>query len=552
MKTFKKIITAAMLAGAIAPAWAANVLFLTTNETKKAGAQIVDSAWDGISAAAAASGDTLVDRRNTLSAAGALDEAAIQAADIVVVMTVYAAADATKLDKVTSAITSQPDKTFVIFTDACCERPANLDKFVSTVNTVTGWNITAKNVVGKIDSPLNTNSPYSAEFTSLKLLEGQDYGLVYNVPGENALYLPANASLPANSARTTAFGFFAPKAAMNGGACTFLMADTSPFYLVTIGAVQGPDIMSNFLTAAKDTAGACKKASAVADLKPSISGPTTASVGDTVTLDITVDNLGAGASTDGVLDITLPPGVRSTATLPNGCTVAPGATPSTAETVSCTLAGIAASGNTPLSLPVQVQQDGSFEVKAQISSVTGENIISNNTASHSLTATVADLKPTISGPSSAPVGDTVSLDIAIDNLGASASTDGMLAITLPPGLRSTGTLPANCTVAPGATDTTPETLNCTLAGLAASGNTVLTLPDQVKQEGSFEVTAQISSVTGESNTGNNSASHTLSGTAPVIIIPPTASATPVPVGGWPMLALLTGVLSLFAWRRKTG
>ena len=194
--------------------------------------------------------------------------------------------------------------------------------------------------------------------------------------------------MPANTDRVGAFGFFVPQAAMNGGkgACTFLMADTSPFYLNSIGAVQGPVIMADFLSAAKDVAGACKKASAVADLKPVITGPTSVPVGAKVTLNIAVNNVGAGASTDGLLAITLPPGVRTAGALPNGCSLVAGASATDPEMVKCNLQGLAASGTTSLSLPVQVNDAGSFGVTAQITSVTGENIIANNNATHTITA----------------------------------------------------------------------------------------------------------------------------------------------------------------------
>jgi len=261
---------------------------------------------------------------------------------------------------------------------------------VAAMNDATGWGISLTNHAGLISSALNTNSPYASDF-QLNPMQGTDYGILHDVPGENALYLDTGVNLPAPADRTAAYGFFVPQQAMNGGqgACTFLMADTSPFYMTTIGTVQGPTIMADFLKAATDPAGACKKASAVADLKPVITGPTSTSPGGQVTLQVNINNLGAGASTDGTLTLTLPPGVRTTGSLPSGCVLAPGATDTTPEVLTCTLAGLAASGSTSLNLPVQVKDPGSFVVSAVISAVTGENITTNNTAAHTIAAVAA-------------------------------------------------------------------------------------------------------------------------------------------------------------------
>jgi len=108
----KKTLLALALAGAVAPVWAANVLFVSTQETRSNGIRLVNSAVAGLTTATGASGDTLVNQRDQLSGAGSLDAAALAAADVVVVMTVYEPADATKMDQITAAMKANPNKTF--------------------------------------------------------------------------------------------------------------------------------------------------------------------------------------------------------------------------------------------------------------------------------------------------------------------------------------------------------------------------------------------------------------------------------------------------------
>ncbi len=395
----KKTIAGLVLAASVAPVWAANTLFLTTNETRSAGARIVNSAWAGLQGAVAAT-DTLVDGRNTLSASGVLDTAALDAADIVFVVTVYEAADAAKLDVVMNAMRSHPDKTFVIFTDGCCSRASNTDKIVAALDSATHWGVSWVGRTGRIDSRVNPLSPYAGPFTSgPNPLEGLDYGLIQNVPGENALYLENGATSANPVDRVNAFGFFVPSPAMDGGqgACTFVTADTSPFYLVTATAdTQSRPIMSNFLAAAKDPNGPCKMGSSAVDLTPTISGPTNVTVGSNASLTFDVRNLGGSASADGVLSITLPKGVRAGSPLPTACTVAPGATPTTPQTITCTLAAIAAGGISHLTVPVQITELGTHTVNAEVLSVTNENIVVNNSAQHALVAAAA--------PVAVPVG----------------------------------------------------------------------------------------------------------------------------------------------------
>lgn len=558
MKRLLKLIISAMMVMGM-PVMAANVLYLTTAETDSGAVNAVNNGYTGLQSVLNPMSDTLVDRRGVLSGTTvfspgtttALNQADIDAADIIVVMTIYkpviANSTVDNYKPLNDFILNNPDKTVVIFTDGCCSQTSNINKFMATIKTGTGWNIASTYIPVNSSSPLNKNSVYASGF-SVDPMVGGHYGSMSDVPGENALYLIPGAAAPANTDRINAYGFFVPRGAMNNGqgTCTFLLGDASPFP----DKAQASNIIKDFMAAATSPTGACKRSSGAVDLQPAITGSTTATTGVPASINVNVNNLGATDSTNGTLTITLPVNLRVAGALPAGCTLVAGATDTTPQEISCNLSAIAAAGNTTLPLTVVTQQASSYTINAAITAVAGENVTSNNTAAFVLTATTpppADLTPSLGGVTALTVNTPSTLDVAINNLGGSNAASGTLTITLPVGLRIAGTsLPAGCSIASG-TASTAQAITCSLANIAAGASTSLGLPIVADQAGSFSVSATISNVPAETVTSNNSATYTLSATA----IPPVQVAQPVPLGGWPVLLLLAGLLPL-AVRRRLG
>ena len=158
-----------------------------------------------------------------------------------------------------------------------------------------------------------------------------------------------------------------------------------------------------------------------------------------------------------------------------------------------------------------------------------------------------DLEPSISGPTDPAVGSIFSLGLAVQNHSTSNnSTDGSLTVTLPPGLRVTAgaVLPAGCSIVPGSTPTTDQQIQCTLGVIAAANSITLPIPVVTDVVGTpLTVSAVVSGVTGENITTNNNATF-------VLTAGPARVATPVPVGGWPALLLLSLLLPFLSLRRR--
>ena len=92
MKRLLKLIISAMMVMGM-PVMAANVLYLTTVETDSGAVNAVNNGYTGLQSVLNPMSDTLVDRRGALSgttATTAVNQADIDAADIIVVMTLWA------------------------------------------------------------------------------------------------------------------------------------------------------------------------------------------------------------------------------------------------------------------------------------------------------------------------------------------------------------------------------------------------------------------------------------------------------------------------------
>ena len=377
----------------------AQVLFLSTTEpAANSGQEIVDNAYAGFAAQATARGLTMVDRRGALSGAASI-ASEVAAAQLVVVVTVYNPSVLARLAEITSVMAARPDLTVLAFLDGCCSTTANIDPFVSAVNTnllPSAWpDIAAVLVNGDHPATLNATSPYAGTFSAagLSTIVGGYFGNLQSVPTPYALY-SGNPLPAAPGGNTNAYGFFLPhQASANGsGACLFMTGDSSPFSgyygnSVTYGTTQQwNSIASAFTAAALDPAGACTLAAAgVPDLVPTISGSATPVIGVPTPYQVTVSNTGPADSTDGTLTVTMPAGMTVLpASLPATCTANVGNT-----SFTCTLPGLAAGGgSTTISFQAVAAAPlaAGATMGAQVTGVTGEIDTADNSASLALAA----------------------------------------------------------------------------------------------------------------------------------------------------------------------
>lgn len=401
MVFLKKCVQALLLLGCfggVSLASAANVVYISTDEVTVNGPGGIDLMNNVYNALAANPDVVLHDLRGGLAEAGSsphvpdFGSAELAAADIIVAVTIYGQMHASKLAMLDNIMLNEPDKALLIFSDGCCSEVANFLPLIEVLNGGSGWSMQSSDYIqSTVNSLLNTNSPFSAGF-SHTTIAGNHYRLFNNVPGENALYLASGASLPTLTERVSAFGFLVPQRAMNDGqgACTFVVGDASPFT-----SEQTPLIINDFLRAATDPEGACKRTSGAPDLTPSIASAGAATEGASTTVTIQVRNISSLThSTNGILTLTLPIGVRlaAHAVLPSFCMELPGATPTTAQLLQCVLPGITAGESTNFPLQLVADVADNYSLEAVITDVADENVSSNNTAAYYL---VVSAKPVL-------------------------------------------------------------------------------------------------------------------------------------------------------------
>lgn len=252
---------------------------------------------------------------------------------------------------------------------------------------------------------------------------------------------------------------------------------------------------------------------ATPDLITTIGQPTPALVaGQTSNLPVKVTNIGGVSATGPITTtITLPTGVSAPATFTTN-----GSTCSTSGlTVTCTNAGpIAANDSIVMNIPVTpnasiVGTTPTFN--ATTAPVTGETNTGNNAATPTTVTTpvagVPDLITTIGQPSPAlVVGQASDVPITIKNVGT-GSAPGVITttITLPTGTSAPATFTSN-----GSTcSTSGQTVTCTNAGPIPAGDSIKILvpvtPNASIVGTNPTFNATTAPVTGETNTGNNTA-----------------------------------------------
>lgn len=252
---------------------------------------------------------------------------------------------------------------------------------------------------------------------------------------------------------------------------------------------------------------------ATPDLITTIGQPTPALVaGQTSNLPVKVTNIGGVSATGPITTtVTLPTGVSAPATFTTNSSTCS----TSGQTVTCTNAGpIAANDSIVMNIPITPNASliGTTPTfNATVAPVAGETNTSNNAATPTTATTpvagVPDLTTTIGQPTPAlVVGQASNVPITIKNIGT-GSAPGIITttMTLPTGTSAPATFTSN-----GSTcSTSGQTVTCTNAGPIAAGDSIKILvpvtPNASIVGTNPTFNATTSPVTGETNTGNNTA-----------------------------------------------
>lgn len=127
----------------------------------------------------------------------------------------------------------------------------------------------------------------------------------------------------------------------------------------------------------------------IPDLAPTwTTAPASLTVGQPASYTVQVANSGGAANTDGSLTIALPANMAFSGAAPAGCTVS-------GATMACSLQALAASGGSA-SISFSAQASAAFSgatMTATITSVTGETVLTNNTATTPVAAVAPPVDP---------------------------------------------------------------------------------------------------------------------------------------------------------------
>ena len=261
------------------------------------------------------------------------------------------------------------------------------------------------------------------------------------------------------------------------------------------------------------------------------SDPATQTAGSTVIYRITATNNGPNAATNVLLTDNLPAGVSFVSASP------PAGTTCTnhGQTVSCTAAALPNGGSVPVPIAVTITPGTAAGTQltdiATVSSDTGDDVPTNNTANATTTVTTSadlGLTKTIS-PNPAPAGSNVTYTLTAHNNGPSTAAGVVVTDALPLGLNYVTSTPAGiCTNDNG-------TVSCSLGSLGPNQSSAVTITAAISSNfaaGTINNTATVKSSTPDPDNENNTASVPVAVTASAdLAVTKTGSDPTVTAGG---------------------
>lgn len=185
------------------------------------------------------------------------------------------------------------------------------------------------------------------------------------------------------------------------------------------------------LVAADNVAQAKVEVAAVTDLATSLAGPTTVTPGQTVTYTVTTSNVGQSPALGAVQTVSLPTGL-------SGVTVSgSGSYDSATGLVTFSFSNPLVSGMVQSNSISYTVPNGATSLTAQanVRTTSAETTVSNNIASVATTVQpVADLAVSVSGPTTATVGSTITYTVTTTNNGPSTAANVTPSLQLPANL----------------------------------------------------------------------------------------------------------------------
>lgn len=247
-----------------------------------------------------------------------------------------------------------------------------------------------------------------------------------------------------------------------------------------------------------------------AELAVTKSGPATATAGQTIPYTITATNNGPDTAVNVLLTDILPAGTTLSSFIQNtgptfGCS-AP--LPGNSGTITCTINSMGSGASATFSLVLNIDttfpDGGTLTNTANFSSDNGDSNPNNNTSSTSATVTgVTDIAVTKTAPATIDAGTNLSWTITVQNLGANAALNTQLTDTIPAG---TTFVSFNQNNGPAFSCSGTTTITCSSASFAAGATATFTLVASVPANatGSISNTANVTTTTIDTNSGNDS------------------------------------------------
>jgi uncharacterized repeat protein (TIGR01451 family) len=253
------------------------------------------------------------------------------------------------------------------------------------------------------------------------------------------------------------------------------------------------------------------------DIALQVTPPTAAPLlaGSAAAYSFGVSNNGPYDATGIVLTIPLP--AASTAGSASVSPSGSGACTSGGSSVRCTLDALRAGFSATVSLSVTPTNEGAFAISASIQGQQPDPDTSNNSVTTSTTVALpTDLSVTVSGASSAQVGDSLSYTFTVSNAGANPATSSQLIFQSAAGLTLTGaqTTTGGCTV-----DATSGKVTCALGDIAAGQSSSVSVSAKAASAGTLVSTATVSTTRVDTQSSNNTAS-----ASTTVSLPPPTSA----------------------------
>jgi uncharacterized repeat protein (TIGR01451 family) len=303
---------------------------------------------------------------------------------------------------------------------------------ISFLQTSTGVNGAASTGALNDTNPTNNNASFNVGLAAPPVViadvtiaisspanatPGQVIPLIITISNNGpspAVNVNAVITLPNGSTQTIAVGTL-----NTGGIVTTTIAYSVPFVSTTVQTFSG--VVSTDTTESNlgnNTAVTSTNLIQLADVAISMSVPPTTTVGQTVSLIVTINNNGPSPAAN----------VSAVITLPNG------------STQTITVGTLAVNGTQTVAIAYTVPLGSTTlqTFKGVVTTTTAEYNLANNTATVStIPILLADVGIAISVPSTVTVGQTITATITISNYGPSPASDVNAILTLPNGSTQT-------------------------------------------------------------------------------------------------------------------